>query len=89
MKNIIGPKQSYYTRHLQSYNDSTVDRAGWEAAAMSVGLQPIELDYAHETYLSPGAQLFILASTLFALGVYSELGQPGANAEDWREKIVT
>lgn len=89
MKNIIGPQQSHYRRCLQNFNDPAVDQAGWEAAAASIGLLPLELAYAEETIISAGAQLFSLASTLFSLGLYRELGQPGGNAAAWQAQIVS
>jgi hypothetical protein len=47
------------------------------------------LEYAGEAEISPGAQLFILASTLFSLGLYETLGQPNGNAEVWKESIIS
>jgi hypothetical protein len=89
MKTIIGPKQSNLTRHLQIFSDPAVDQAGWEAAATSAGLRPVTVEYADRAEVSPGAQLFSLARTLFELGVYTPLGQPDDNAEAWRESIVS
>ena len=89
MKHIIGPNHANYTQHLQNYTDPAVDQAGWEAAASSAGLQPITIGYANETQVSPGAQLFSLASTLFSLGLYTAVGQPNDHAPAWKESIIS
>jgi hypothetical protein len=52
-----------------------------------MGLRAVNLNYADEAGISSGVQLFILASTLFRMGLYTALGQPAANAEVWRERI--
>jgi hypothetical protein len=51
------------------------------------GLRPVDLPYADESGASPGAQLFALASTLYSLGLYTELGQPNDNAAAWQAQI--
>jgi hypothetical protein len=89
IKNLIGSSLSSYTFYWQNYSDPTVDRAGWEAAAVSAGLQPISLDGGAGMSVSPGLQLFMLASTLFALGLYETVGQPNGNPEAWRERITS
>ena len=66
-----------------------IDQPGWEAAAAEAGLRPIDLDYANEGEISPGAQLFMLASTLFSLGLYETVGQPNGNPTDWKESITS
>jgi hypothetical protein len=71
------------------YNeDPAVDRPGWEAAGIATGLRPIKVEYANEGEIFPGAQLFLLASTLFSLGLYENVGQPNGNAGAWKENIV-
>jgi hypothetical protein len=35
-----------------------------------------------------GPQLYILAAALYDLGLYADLGRPGANAEVWRERVM-
>lgn len=89
VKNLIGTSLASYTFHLQNYSDETVDQAGWEAAAVSVGLQPITLDQADNTSVSPGMQLFLVASTLFSLGLYETVGRPNGNAGAWKLKITS
>jgi hypothetical protein len=64
-----------------------MDQTAWEQAALRLGLQAVALNYAEEAGISPGAQLFTLASTLFEMGIYVDLGQPAANAEMWTERI--
>lgn len=88
-KNLIGPYRNVYLDTLRRYSDPVVDRPTWEIAGVEAGLRPIRLEYAGEAEISPGAQLFILASTLFSLGLYETLGQPNGNAEVWKEKIVS
>jgi hypothetical protein len=39
--------------------------------------------------VSPGAQLFILASTLYALELYPALSQPNGNPGDWQASIIS
>lgn len=63
------------------------EQAAWEATALKLGLRAVTVDYADEAGISPGTQLFTLASTLFGMGIYAELGQPAANAEVWGERV--
>lgn len=88
-KILIGPDRATYLKTLNSFSGQTVDRPVWEIAGIEAGLRPIRLEYADEAEVSPGAQLFILASTLFSLGLYQTLGQPNGNAEVWKENIVS
>jgi hypothetical protein len=88
-KNLIGPNRTVYLDTLRRYGDPVVDRPTWEIAGIEAGLRPIRLEYAGEAEISPGAQLFILASTLFSLGIYKTLGRPNGNAEVWKEKIIS
>lgn len=88
-KNLIGPHRTVYLDTLHRYSDPAVDRPAWEIAGVEAGLRPIKLEYAGEAQISPGAQLFILASTLFSLGLYETLGQPNGNAEAWKERIIS
>jgi hypothetical protein len=90
IKNLIGPKRSLFLDSVQRYQeDAAVDRPDWEAAAAEAGLRPISLEYASEDEITPGAQLFLLASTLFSLGLYESVGQPNGNAPAWKESIVS
>lgn len=89
VKNIIGPKRSLYLDSLSRFSDPTVDQAGWEAAAVEAGLRPVHLDYANEGEISPGAQLFVLASTLYSLGLYETIGYPNGNAAAWKTQIIS
>jgi hypothetical protein len=88
-KNLIGPDRATYRERLNSFSAQIVDRPTWEIAGVEAGLRPIRLEYAGEAQISPGAQLFILASTLFSLGLYETLGQPNGNAEVWKESIIS
>ena len=89
VKNMIGRNRTIFSQYRQNYDDQAVDQAGWEAAAASMGVRSVSLEYANEAPVSPGAQLFILASTLFSLGVYSTLDQPNGNPEAWRDNIIS
>jgi hypothetical protein len=62
-KQFLGPKRVHY-------RSDDVDRTAWETAATEAGLKEIRLDYAQEAPVSPGAQLFLLAMTLYELGIY-------------------
>jgi hypothetical protein len=84
---LLGPRRAAFTTALAQYTDPTVDQAGWEEAAMSMGLREVYIAYANEAGISPGTQLFALASTLFGLGVYTSLGQPNGNAAAWKDGI--
>lgn len=89
LKHLLGPRRSNYNDCLACYGDPALDRAGWEAAAVEAGLRPVSLAYAGEAGISAGAQLYLLASTLFSLGVYEGLGQPNGNAGVWQESIIS
>lgn len=89
VKQLIGPQRATFTAYWQRYEaDPGVDRPGWEAAAVEAGLRLIDIPYASRAEVSPGAQLFILASTLHALGLYPEVAQPNGNAGEWRRRIM-
>ncbi|NJN98834.1 MAG: hypothetical protein HC875_34450 [Anaerolineales bacterium] len=88
-KNLIGSDRAIYLETLVAYGQLNGDQAGWETAAAEAGLRPVSLDYASETEVSPGAQLFSLASTLFTLGLYSSVGTPNGNAAAWKSQIVS
>jgi hypothetical protein len=89
-KNLIGSNRAAFNQYWQVYqNDPTIDQAGWEAAATSMGMVSINLDYANQSAVSPGAQLFMLASTLFSVGLYTAIGQPNGNFQEWRDNIVS
>jgi hypothetical protein len=89
LKQVMGPKRSHYNEQMARYLDPAVDQAGWEAAALALGLRRVKLAYAQAGEIPAGAQLFLLAAMLWKLGIYPELGQPGANAADWQERIAS
>lgn len=89
VKNFIGPKRTLYLESRGRFSESKADQSAWEIAAIEAGLRPIRLEYAGEAQISPGTQLFILASTLFSLGLYKTLGQPNGNADAWKERITS
>jgi hypothetical protein len=88
-KNMIGPERAYYVVAMDNYNAPEVDQAGWEAAAEEAGLRPVTLNYASVVQITPGAQLFVLASTLYSLGLYTILGQPNGNGAAWKAQIIS
>lgn len=87
MKELLGPQRANYHRHLQDFAALGAEQAAWEAAASKLGLRAVTVDYADEAGISPGTQVFILASTLFQMGIYADLGQPAANGEAWGERV--
>lgn len=89
VKYLIGPNRANYTAYLENFNNGVVDQASWETAAATTGLHEVGLNYADDSSISPGLQLFMLASTLFQLGIYTPLGQPVVNAEMWKESIIS
>ncbi|MBI1880908.1 MAG: hypothetical protein HYR94_22240 [Chloroflexi bacterium] len=52
-------------------------------------MREINIAYASEAGVSPGAQLFALASTLYSLGLYATVGQPNGNAAAWKAQITS
>jgi hypothetical protein len=89
VKNLIGPDRANYRDNMQRFAGPTVDQPAWEAAAVEAGMRPVHLNYAGEAEISPGAQLFMLALTLFSLGLYRTLGQPDGNAGAWKERVIS
>jgi hypothetical protein len=89
VKNLIGPDRTNYQINMRRFASRIVDQPAWEAAAVEAGLRPVHLDYAGEAEISPGAQLFMLAWTLFSLGLYETLGRPDGNARAWKESIIS
>jgi hypothetical protein len=87
MKELLGPNRASYNQYIENFADPAVDQAAWEHAGIAMRLRAVNLNYADEAGISPGAQLFILASTLSQMGIYAALGQPAVNAEAWREWI--
>lgn len=88
LKYLLGPQRTNYNNCLARYRDPALDRTDWESAAVEAGLRSVNLAYAADAEISPGAQLFLLALTLFSLGLYLELGRPGSNAAVWQERIT-
>ena len=88
-KNVIGPERAFYIVAMDNYNAPEVDQAGWEDAAAEAGLRPVTLNYASVVQVTPGAQLFVLASTLYSLGLYTILGQPNGNGPAWKAQIIS
>jgi hypothetical protein len=88
-RHFLGPRRAAFMATLTEYAGPAVDQAAWEAAAVSMGLKEVYVAYANEAGVSPGAQLFALASTLFGLGLYPGLGKPNGQAEVWKEKIIS
>jgi hypothetical protein len=87
VKQLIGPQRTTLQAALAQYSAPEVDQLQWEAAAAGLGLRQVHIPYAAEAGVSPGAQLFVLAQTLFGLGLYASLGTPNGNAEIWKDSI--
>jgi len=93
-KTLLGPERARYHELAEIYRNGVVDQPPWEAAAREIGLKQVGLAYAAEAPISPGRQLFMLASTLYELAIYRDLGNPlehelpGSNVEAWQQQIL-
>ena len=87
VKQLIGPKSQSFLDGLAQYADPGVEQAGWEAAGGRIPLREVFIPYAQHGPVTPGAQLFLLASTLFRLGLYPNLDWPDGNPQLWQESI--
>ena len=87
---FLGPKRAHFLDRQARYHGEDVDRAAWEQAAVEAGLKEVRIDYAEDGPISAGAQFFMLAATLYDLGIYEALGDPAAEAdvEGWRDSIM-
>jgi len=87
---FLGPKRAHFLERQARYQDEDIDQTVWEQAAKEAGLEAVEIDYADDAPISAGAQLFMLATTLYDLGLYAALGNPAAeaNVEGWRDGIM-
>ena len=65
------------------------EKTAWENQALLAGLEEIHILYAEEVAVSPGAQLFALAATLFRMGLYTDIGVPNGNAQQWKDSITS
>ena len=89
-KRLLGPQRATFLAMLRQYATIETDEANpWEMAATKIGLQEVHIPYAEDAAVSSGAQLFLLAQTLFSMGLYTGLGSPNGNADDWLEKIIS
>ena len=89
-KQLLGPQRTTFLAMLTQYSTIEADEANqWEMAATKIGLQEVHIPYAGDAAVVPCAQLFILAQTLFGLGLYTSLGSPKGNADLWLEKIIS
>lgn len=92
-RHFLGPKRIYYLDRYALYHGEGVDQPAWEQAAVEAGLREIRLDYAEDGPISTGAQLFMLAATLYDLGIYEALGDPAGDGttapdvEGWKDSI--
>lgn len=87
VQQLIGPQNQSFLAGLAQFTAPGIDQAGWEAAAVRIGLREVFIPYAQHGVVTPGAQLFLLAATLFRLGLYSGLGRPGGNPDIWQASI--
>jgi hypothetical protein len=94
IKNFIGDDSAHYQDNLAVYGNG-VDQAAWETAAEEIGMNPVQIDYATAEPVSPGTQLFMLASTLYDFDIYPELGHPAgsgnptSDVEGWKQSIIS
>lgn len=84
-KALTGSHRARYMESLGHFaTDPAINPACWEAAANEVGLYPIYLDEVNETEVSPGAQLFALASNLSGLDLLAALNRSGI----WKDETI-
>jgi hypothetical protein len=91
LREIIGVERSHFLDAMAGYATlDTGDRLTWEMAAKTIGLKEVRIKYADEAPISAGAQLFLIAQTLFSLGLYTKHGAPtGDNANRWQASVAT
>jgi hypothetical protein len=93
-RQFLGPKRVHYLDRTALYHSEGVDQPAWEQAAVEVGLREVNIDYANDGPVSAGAQLFMLAATLYDLGIYEALGAPAGDGtskpdvEGWKDSIA-
>jgi hypothetical protein len=87
---FLGPKRAHFLDRQARYQDDGGNQPAWEQAVVEIGLKEVRIDYAEDVPISAGAQLFMLAATLYDLGIYAALGVPavGADVEGWRDGIM-
>lgn len=93
VKHFIGAERATFQQNLDIYGNG-VDRDAWEVAADEMGLTEVSLRYAEEPAVSPGAQLFMLAITLYDFNIYEEFGNPAGNGtkpdiQGWKNSITS
>lgn len=87
---FLGPRRAHFLDRQARYHDDGVNQPAWEQAAVEIGLKEVRIDYAEDGPISVGTQLFILAATLYDLGIYEALGDPAmeANVEGWKDSVI-
>jgi hypothetical protein len=92
---FLGPKRAHFLERRTRYQDDGIDQPAWEQAAIEIGLKAIQIDYADDAPISAGAQLFMLAATLYDLGLYEALDNPAETGltalqvKAWADQIVS
>ncbi len=80
---LSGPDRTRYLASIKYFgSDPAISPTHWEAAAGEAELQPLRLDEAGEREVSPGAQLFALASNLSGLGLLAALSRSSGVWQD-------
>jgi hypothetical protein len=92
VSHYIGLERATFQQNLEIYGNG-VDRDAWEVAADEMGLIEASVPYAEEPAVSPGAQLFMLAATLYDFDIYAEFGNPAGNGAEpdvqgWKNSIM-
>lgn len=85
LQQAIGPGSSEFEAARTAYAALTAaERTTWENAATAAGLTEQVIPYATDAPVSPGLALFAVSRALYALGINSVDGVPGAaNASEW------
>lgn len=88
-KALTGSHRARYMESLGHFAaDPAINPTSWEAAANEAGLYSIYLDEVNETEVSPGAQLFALASNLSGLGLLAALSRSTHSAWIWKDEAI-
>jgi hypothetical protein len=87
---FLGPKRAHFLDRQARYHGDGIDHPAWEQVAVEIGLKEMRIDYAEDRPISAGAQLFLLAATLYDLGLYEALGDPAteSNIEGWKDSVI-
>lgn len=88
-KALHGSDRARYLESIRHFStDPAINPGPWEAVARETGFHSLHLDDTSETEVSPGAQLFALASNLSGLGLLAALSRSTGQAGIWQDQPV-